>query len=146
MPNPSAPIEVKKRRGTYRKDRAGGAAVLAVVPAAGFDGWELGIRDALERVLGLGVPWLGMTDNPTLALLADALDVHEKAKIVGTIRDQIEAMKAVASFLSQLGFDPTSRSKLGLAEVKAQSTLEAMRARSSAKVSDRDQSSRKAEG
>ena len=37
--------------------------------------------------------------------------------------------KTILSCLSQLGFDPTARARLGLAEVKAEDTLEKLKAR-----------------
>jgi hypothetical protein len=39
-----------------------------------------------------------------------------------------ELNKEISEWLSMLGFDPAARSRLGLAEVKAQSVLEKMQA------------------
>ena len=138
MPNPAKPTELKKRQGTYRVDRDPSQGNLAVVPAVEPDAWDLPLPQVMDRVLEAGVPWLGATDAPKLALLADAVELHERAKQGGSIRDVIEAQKNISSLMSQLGFDPTSRARLGLAEVTAQSKLEELRARSSkTKVSDK---------
>ena len=83
----------------------------------------------MERVLGMGVPWLAESDNPTLVLLAEAIELHEAAKQGGSIRDRIAAQEHVGKILSQLGFDPTARSRLGLAEVRRVSKLEALKAK-----------------
>ena len=123
---PPKPIEQKRRTGN-----PGGRPLpsnLAVVPAADADGWELSVGDALARVLEAGVPWLASTDNPTLSLLADAIETHERAKH-GSVRDQIAAQENVAKLLAQLGFDPTARSRLGLAEVRTRSKLESLKAK-----------------
>ena len=128
MPNPPRPIEAKRRRGTLRADRTPNLASLAVVPPIDLEGWALSPRQALERVLEAGVGWLAATDHPKVAMLLEALELHERAKEVGSIRDQLLAMKEVRACMSELGFDPTARSSLGLAEVKTLSTLEALRA------------------
>lgn len=125
---PAAPVEQKRRRGTLRPDRVPNAGSLAVVPALDVDAWELSPAEALERVLSEGVHWIARTDSPHVALLLDALKLLERAK-AGSVRDEIEAQKHVASLLGELGFNPSARSKLGLAEVKAQSKLEEIRAR-----------------
>ena len=133
MPNgrgrPPKPVEAKKRAGTYRPDRDPSKGSLAAVPAVEPDGWELPVAEALARVLEAGVPWLGSTDNPTLALLADALELADRARGAGSIREQIAAQEHVAKLLAQLGFDPTSRARLGLAEVSRVSKLEALKAK-----------------
>jgi hypothetical protein len=126
---PPKPIEQKKKSGTYRPDRDPSNGNLAVVPAVEPDGWELPVAEALERVLEMGVPWLGSTDNPTLSLLGDALELADRAKAAGSIREQIAAQEHVAKLLAQLGFDPTSRARLGLAEVSRVSKLEALKAK-----------------
>lgn len=133
---PSKPLEDKRRIGTLRQDRTPGLANLAAVPALDLSGWELSPDAALERVLQAGVPWLAATDHPKVALLREALELHGRTRDAGLISLQLDVMKEVRILMAELGFDPTSRSKLGLAEVKAQSTLENLRASRQAKVSN----------
>lgn len=132
MPNPPKPIEQKRRVGTFRPDRAGGKPTLAVVEPVGvvpdFDAAKL-----FDQVLEDGVHWLARTDSPTLALLRDMM--HERVELRVIANGSMEARRAlreldkiILSTLSQLGFDPTARSRLGLAEVKAMSKLEQMQA------------------
>jgi hypothetical protein len=61
--------------------------------------------------------------------------LHERTELRVIANGSMEARralrdldKAILSSLSLLGFDPTSRSRLGLAEVKAASKLEQMQA------------------
>jgi hypothetical protein len=128
---PPKPIEQKRRTGNPGKRPLPASGSLAVVPAVAAADHELSVDEALDRVLGAGVHWLARTDGPTIALLRDA--VEDYAQLRGTPgvppKEVREARAQVMALLSQLGFDPTSRSRLGLAEVKAQSKLEEIRAR-----------------
>jgi len=91
---------------------------------------DLSPADAFDRVLREGVPWLAVTDFPAVALCREGFELLDRAKAAGSTRDQVLVMRHLASLLSQLGFDPISRSRLGLAEVKARSKLDVLRARS----------------
>lgn len=127
MPNPPKPIEQKRRTGNPGKRKLPDGGSLALVGPIQAEAWQLDPMDALERVLGSGASWIGETDAPTVSLLRRALENAERAWQSGSIRDVIEAQKHAASLMSQLGFDPTARARLGLAEVKAASTLEKLR-------------------
>ena len=129
MPNPPIPIEVKRRRGTLRKDRTPNLGNLPQVGALG-DGWRLSPLEALERVMEEGAPWLAESDAPTVALLREALELHERALDAGSIRDVIACQDHVVRLLSALGFTPTARARLGLAEVKAASKLDKLKGKS----------------
>ena len=128
------PVEELKRRGTYRADRHG--TNLAVVdPAGPVD--DRSPADAFDQVLADGVHWLARTDAPALALLRSLLDEREPLR-VDAVAGSSEARKhlrdldkQIISLLGQLGFDPASRARLGLAEVKAQSVLEKLREKQS---------------
>lgn len=133
MANPPKPVEVKRRIGTYRADRHGGQPQLAVVEPVGavpdFD--PAGV---FEQVLADGVHWLARTDAPTLAILRDLMAERGELRVIASgsmeaRRALRELDKQILSTLSQLGFDPTSRARLGLAEVKAQSALEDLRSK-----------------
>ena len=129
---PPKPVELKKRQGTYRKDRDRSAGTLAPVPAIGSDMTALSPGVALDAVLTAGVHWIASTDAPKVALLRHALEDYERLRAAGASpKDIREGRAEVAKLLSELGFDPTARAKLGLAEVKAQSKLEELRARRS---------------
>lgn len=97
---------------------------LAVVPAASAEVRDLTPADAFERVLTEGVHWLGQTDGPMLALAREALEDLAKARAVGDLKLTIAAREQVMKMFGVLGFDPAARSRLGLAEVKAQSKVE----------------------
>ncbi|MGI8514503.1 MAG: hypothetical protein ACR2NT_05060 [Acidimicrobiia bacterium] len=85
--------------------------------------------EAFDRVLREGVPWLSETDFPMVALCREGFELLDRAKIVGSLRAELLVLRQLSSLLSQLGFDPISRSRLGLAEVKARSKLDDLRAK-----------------
>jgi len=132
VPNPPKPVEVKRRLGNPGKRAlpgAGGTA-LAAVPAIPPADHDLDVKTALERVLDAGVVWLAVTDTPTVCLLRETVEDYAAARALGGDWKQIEALRdRMSKLLSQLGFDPTARSRLGLAEVKATDHLEAILAR-----------------
>lgn len=97
------------------------------VEPATVAGWLDNPTDVVGRVLGNGVDWLAVTDEPMLAQLRVALGIQERAMTAGSIRDQLEAQKNVVSILSMLGFDPAARARLGLAKVATVSKLEKLR-------------------
>ena len=125
------PIEVKRRRGTLRPSRLPPGAPLHVV--APLELSDLSPADAFDRVLIDGVPWLAETDYPLVALTREAFELLERAKSVGSTRDQILVIRHLADLLGDLGFDPTARSRLGLAEVRAASLLDQLRGASGEK-------------
>lgn len=142
---PPKPTEQKRRTGTLRPDRLPKAVGLAVVPAIEPAEHELSVAEAMDRVLSRGVVWLAATDTPTVCLLRDTLDLYAELREDPKSRtaDVLAANKRVSELLTQLGFDPTARSRLGLAEVKAASKLEEIRRRrdqpiSAAAVADQD--------
>ena len=94
---------------------------------------DLSPAQAFDKVLEEGVPWLASTDHPKVCLLFDALELHGRAKAAGSIQDQLRVMNFVRGLLSDLGFDPTSRARLGLAEVRAASLLDQLRGASGEK-------------
>jgi hypothetical protein len=128
---PAKPTEQKRRQGTYRADRDPSAGNLAVVPAVAPELHELEPSEVMGRVLAEGVAWLAQTDGAMLALLREALEDYELLRTTPGVppKEVREARKQAAEFLSQLGFDPTARARLGLAEVKAASVLEGLRAK-----------------
>jgi hypothetical protein len=131
---PPKPVELKKRQGTYRVDRDQSRGNLAPVPAIGADVTEFSPAVALDSVLTAGVHWIAATDAPKVCLLREAMEDYARLRAAGaSAKDVREARAEVAKLLSELGFDPTARAKLGLAEVKAQSKLEELRSRRGAR-------------
>ena len=92
---------------------------------------ELTVPQALERVLGAGVGWLATTDGPAVALLRDAVEDYARLRSIDGMppKEVRDARTQVMALLSQLGFDPTARARLGLAEVTARSKLDEIAAR-----------------
>lgn len=109
-------------------------------------------QQLVKEILDAGaIAWIGRTDQMvTLRLLAEAWDFRAKLrediaehgvsylnKGIGGTRyyTRPEAMQLreveaqITTWLSELGLTPMSRSKLGVAEVKAKSKLEEMRER-----------------
>ena len=85
--------------------------------------------EVFDRVLNEGVGWLKSTDEPTLALLRHLLIEADELRSVVKMdasqrKDLRDVTKQIMLLLSALGFDPTSRSRLGIAEVKTRSRLQ----------------------
>jgi len=126
---PPKPNELKKRQGTYRPDRDPSHGNLAAVAAIPVEMHDLGPADAMERILAAGVHWIAATDAVKVGLLREALEDYELLRAAGaSAKDVREARAEVSKMLSEMGFDPSARARLGLAEVKAMSKLEELRA------------------
>jgi hypothetical protein len=100
---------------------------LAVVPDVPVSGWELEPVAALDRILAEGVGCLAGSDGLAVALLYKALETHQDAEAVGSIRDRIAARQNVARRLASFGFEPSARARMGLTTVQTVSKLERMR-------------------
>jgi hypothetical protein len=107
---------------------------LAALPPVERDLVDLDPADTLEAVLSAGKVWLGISDSTHLALLRQALEERKVLREIVMATQSPDARrslrdldKQIIAELSALGFDPSSRARLGLAEVKAQSTLERLR-------------------
>jgi hypothetical protein len=81
-----------------------------------------------------GRVWLAATDSVALSMLRESLEERQALRDVVIATQSETARKALRDLdkqiigqLSLLGFDPAARSRLGLAEVKAASTLEKLR-------------------
>lgn len=134
---PPKPVEEHKRTGTYnaaKHNRGPLAAVAAIEPADVPDAGRT-VSEVLAQVLSDGVHWLARTDAPSVLMLRDLLEERELLRagaMVGNTEDRKalrDVDKQVMSLLSELGFNPAARSRLGLAEVKAKSKLEELRER-----------------
>jgi len=132
---PPKPLEQHKRTGTWNSTRHGekkGALIAAVEPIAAAP-HEVDPSQVFDEVMIQGAPWFARTDAIRLAMLRQSLE--ERARLVPVAEGSTEARKQlrelnkeISEWLSVLGFDPAARARLGLAEVKAASTLEKLKA------------------
>lgn len=138
------PRPVEARRLTARRPGtdSGGrklpdpAAVVALPPAVGVPDVPAALlvdgRRLWERVWTSGAVWLSPATDGTLVeqvcLLTDDLALarerYRATRDAGDLRVVVAAEKQLTSMLGALGFDPTSRGRLGVAEVKAASALD----------------------
>lgn len=133
---PPKPLEQHKRTGTWNATRHGqkqGAALAAVEPVD-TKPHELPPADIFADIMAAGAPWFAQTDGVRLAMLRESLE--ERARLLPIAEASSEARKQlrelnreISEWLSQLGFDPAARTRLGLAEVKARSKFEELEAK-----------------
>lgn len=154
---PTTPTEVKRRRGTLRKDRMA-REPLTVLPSVvtqprmveQVDGAGL-----VQRLLDAGASaWVGTTDQlGVLTLLAEAWDERQTLRAAlydrppddldpkvallwatSARKDLRDLEKQITQWLSLLGLTPSDRSRLGVAEVKARTKLEELADRRAART------------
>ena len=142
MPNPGKPAEIKRKLGSkgYSNDMPENVVVLPAVTAipeplkplsgSGLDLWD--------RTWSRGFSWLSAnTDIQLLQITCEQLD--ERDILRAYVLDNVEAWhersalreleKSIRSNLSLLGFTPTDRMKLGVAEIKAETKMEQLQKR-----------------
>jgi hypothetical protein len=142
MANPGKPAEIKRKLGAkgYSKNMPSSVATIpavSVVPdplqplsGSGLDLWD---RTRLR-----GFTWLSAnTDVQLLQMVCEQLD--ERDSLRAYVLENIEAWheraalreleKSIRSNLSLLGFTPTDRMKLGVAEVKVESKMQLLKRR-----------------
>lgn len=131
---PPKPIEAHKRTGTFNVTRHKRGS-LALVEPVEMPTEAQPLPQVLQDVLRMGVSWLARTDALALALLRSMLEEREPLR-VDAVAGSTESRKAlrdldrqIAGLLSSLGFTPTDRTRMGVAEVQAVSKLEAIQAR-----------------
>jgi hypothetical protein len=140
---PPKPAEVKRRTGNPGKRALPEpSTVVALRPADGVppspaelltDGAAL-----WAKVWTAGAVWIApSTDMEAVAevcrLTDDAAIARERYRATrdpGDLRALTAVSKLLQEALAAIGFNPTARSRLGVAEVKAQTKLEELRARS----------------
>ena len=153
---PRTPREVKVRRGTLRKDRDGGAAliVLPAVARAEAPPADKSGLDFIQDVLDAGATaWIGATDLATLELARQLWEDRERARRIWlselipdenglradgkaiALHDEklfnayAKLTERLIQCLSALGLDPTARTRLGVAEVKRQTVLDQLQSK-----------------
>lgn len=133
---PPKPLEQHKRTGTWNATRHGAkqGAALAAVEAADAAPHEMQPADIFADIMAAGAPWFAKTDGIRLAMLRESLEERARllpiAETSNDARKQLrELNREISEWLSQLGFDPAARTRLGLAEVKARSKFEELEAK-----------------
>lgn len=149
MANPPVPLERKRARGNPgKRSLPATTETHALAPLAASDAPAVlgdGGRQAWDRML-TSCPWLGESDRDMMIMLCQKVDRRDqmvealatepfvvvsestgvaRANPLVTMLSEIEG--DIVRMLSLLGMTPTDRTRLGLAEVKAQSTLERLR-------------------
>ena len=130
---PPKPIEQHKRTGTFDASRHNRGPLVAVAPIDQAP-HERPPADLFADIMMAGSAWFAQTDGIQLSMLRESLE--ERARLVPMAESSTEARKQlrelnreIADWLTALGFNPTARARLGLAEVKAASTIDRMRAK-----------------
>ena len=134
MPNPGKPAELKRKLGAKGYTGVSTAVALPMVSDVPEPPRELGDAglELWNRTWLTGFTWLSVnTDIHLLAITCEQLDerVGLREFVLSSPdswRERAalrELEKAIRSNLSLLGFTPTDRMKLGIAEVKTKSKL-----------------------
>lgn len=144
MPNPPKPNEVKRRTGNPGKRPLPKPTNVVALPMAhetpepprplGPEG-----RKLWDRIWAAGSAWISpSTDLDHVTILCETMDERTALRLTvlrgSDWRDRVALRQIdhqLVTLLSSLAFNPTERTRLGLAEVKAQSKLAELRERSS---------------
>jgi hypothetical protein len=132
---PPKPVEQHRRTGTFNAGKHNRGALVAVEPVS-LEPFQRQAADLFADIMQAGSAWFARTDGVQLAMLRESLEERERllpvAESSTEARKQLrELNREIADWLTQLGFNPTARARLGLAEVKAASTLEKLQAKRS---------------
>lgn len=143
MSNPPKPIELRRKLGNPGKQALPNENETILIPAideipephrqlfdAGLELWN--------RTWSMGQLWISpKTDVELLLMTCEMLD--ERVRLRAFVWNNPDAWrerkalreleKNITNSLSLLGFTPTDRTRLGVAEVKAKSKLEELRAK-----------------
>jgi hypothetical protein len=146
MPNPGKPAELKRKLGSKGYAKAASAEMIVLPAVSGTPEPLATLGDAgmelWNRTWARGETWISpTTDIHLLQMTCEQLDEREqlRAYVLANVeawheRSALrELEKNIRSSLSLLGFTPTDRMKLGVAEVKAKSKLEELMARKAAR-------------
>ena len=148
MPNPAKPIELKRKLGNPGKRAMPGEGELMTIEAnfreplrpLGEAGQQL-----WDEIYMVGGMWISpRSDTQLLQMCCELLDRREilREEFLGDPTNRpvnmslLETEKLIQTSLSLLGFTPSDRSRLGLAEVKAKSKLEELMDRRANRVEE----------
>jgi hypothetical protein len=142
MGRPPKPLELKRAEGNPGKRALPKESNLILLPAA------VGIPESSrplmkygqqlwDSIWGMGQTWISPnTDIELVLMTAEMVDErwNLRVKVMGSDDPKMrrglrELDKAIIGNLSMLGFSPTDRMRLGIAEVKKQSKLEELLAK-----------------
>lgn len=143
---PTQPTELKRLKGTLRADRLPPDEALITLtnsPGEPIPRTELGEQGLAFWSQAWSIPWLSQSSDYWLVLItAQALDEREQVRLAlaespsdrrtrATLR---ELDKQVINSYSLLGFTPSDRSRLGVAEVKKESKLDELLRKKSERI------------
>ncbi len=148
MPNPAKPIELKRKLGNPGKRAMPGEGELMTI--------EGGFREPLrplgeagqqlwDEIYEVGGMWISpQSDTQLLQMTCELLDRREilREEFLADPTERkvnmslLETEKLIQTSLSLLGFTPSDRSRLGLAQVKARSKLEELMDRRANRVEE----------
>jgi hypothetical protein len=148
MPNPAKPIELKRKLGNPGKRAMPGEGELMTI--------EGGFREPLrplgsagqqlwDEIYQVGGMWISpQSDTQLLQMVCELLDRREilREEFLADPTERkvnmslLETEKLIQTSLSLLGFTPSDRSRLGLAQVKAKSKLEELMDRRANRVEE----------
>jgi hypothetical protein len=145
---PSKPIEVKRKLGNPGKRPLPDSAVVqyfepaVVIPDPARPLLKYG-REFWDKVWGSGLSWISAnTDAELLLMTCELVDERWNLRVRVMQSNDWRERRALRELddriirnLSLLGFTPADRSKLGVAEVKAISKMEALKRRQDARNS-----------
>lgn len=146
MGRPPKPTELKRLQGNPGKRALPKETEMILLPAA--DTIPEPARPLLkygqemwDRIWSMGNSWISPTTDVELVMMtAEMVDErwNLRVKVMGSDDPKLrrglrELDKMIVSNLSLLGFSPTDRMRLGVAEVKKQSKLEELLAKKAAR-------------
>lgn len=135
MPNPATPIEMKRKLGDPGKRGLPDVNETFAVSGGYIEPHgelgEAGMK-LWDRVFSQGKTWVSNTDTEALMIVCKQLDrqvlMENQFKLdpsdFHVARQLLELEKAIMSGLGQMGFTVDARSRLGLAEIKAESIFQ----------------------
>jgi len=146
MGRPPKPTELKRLQGNPGKRALPKETEMILLPAAigipepGRPLLKYG-QEMWDRIWNMGNSWISPTTDIELVLMtAEMVDErwNLRVKVMGSDDPKMrrglrELDKMIVSNLSLLGFSPTDRMRLGVAEVKKQSKLEELLAKKAAR-------------
>ena len=145
MPNPKLPTAVKEKRGTLRPEDRETAKSAAMVPGGYIEPFrplEFAGQQLWDAAMTTGANWIARnSDTHLLMMTCEQLDRREALRSLIAEKPEWHMFKQIndlerliASNLGLLGFTPSDRTRMGLAEVKAQSKLDELMARKEKRV------------
>lgn len=147
MGRPPKPLEIKRAEGNPGKRALPKESNLILLPAA--NGIPEPSRPLMkygqqlwDSIWGMGQSWISPnTDIELVLMTAEMIDErwNLRVKVMGTDDPRMrrglrELDKQIVSNLSDLGFSPTARMRLGIAEVKKQTKLEELLAKKNDRI------------